>query len=117
MFDFSSFVPNLCGGGSTSPGSPEVTALEGQELYLHFFHEQLRSAQLGEYAAQEEARYSNTPQSFGQKYFNLEVMMTSFMDYPIYFDIGWTITTSLRHISIARKLTVPCQVDEEEPNR
>jgi len=59
MFDFSSFVPNLCGGGSTSPGSPEVTALEGQELYLHFFHEQLRSAQLGEYAAQEEARYRN----------------------------------------------------------
>jgi hypothetical protein len=39
-----------------SLGSPEVTALEGQELYLHFFHEQLRSAQLGEYAAQEEAR-------------------------------------------------------------
>ena len=41
---------------ATSAGSPEVTAIEGQELYLHFFHEQLRSAQLGEYAVQEEAR-------------------------------------------------------------
>ena len=41
---------------ASSSGSPEVTALEGQELYLHFFHEQLRSAHLGEYAAQEEAR-------------------------------------------------------------
>ena len=36
--------------------SQETTAVEGQELYLHFFHEQLRSAGLGDIADQEEAR-------------------------------------------------------------
>ncbi len=37
-----------------------MTALEGQELYLHFVHEQLRQAQLGDYAVEEEARWSKT---------------------------------------------------------
>ena len=37
--------------------SPAETQTEGQELYLHFFHEQLRSQGLGEVAVQEEAGY------------------------------------------------------------
>ena len=41
----------------SDPNSAEGTALEGQELYLHFVHEQLRSAQLGDLIAEEEARY------------------------------------------------------------
>lgn len=40
---------------SPRPDTNEIQ-LEGQELYLHFFHEQLRSAGLGEEAVEEEAR-------------------------------------------------------------
>ena len=41
---------------SSNPMSAEATAVEGQELYLHFVHEQLRRAHLGDFAEQEEAR-------------------------------------------------------------
>ena len=56
LFQFDWLPSNPLGGSNPVPSEAE-TQTEGQELYLHFFHEQLRSQGLGEVAAQEEAGF------------------------------------------------------------